>query len=91
MIALTIAASGLIVAPAMFWTMPTAILSGAALAGGIGLINAIGNLGGFAAPNLRAALDAAFANNTAGLLGLCAICLIGACCYAVAPRGKRIT
>ena len=89
MIALTIAAAGLIVAPALFWTMPTAILSGAALAGGIGLINAIGNLGGFAAPNLRAALDAAFANNTAGLLGLCAICLVGACCYAVAPRAAR--
>jgi sugar phosphate permease len=89
MIALSIAASGLIVAPAMFWTMPTAILTGAAAAGGIGLINAIGNLGGFAAPNLRAWLDAVFANNTAGLLGLCAVCLIGACCYAVAPRAPR--
>ena len=89
MIALTIAASGLIVAPAMFWTMPTAILTGAAAAGGIGLINAIGNLGGFAAPNLRAWLDAVFANHTAGLLGLCGVCLIGACCYAVAPRAPR--
>ncbi|MEY4965792.1 MAG: hypothetical protein RL274_1375 [Pseudomonadota bacterium] len=89
MIALTIAASGLIVAPALFWTMPTAILTGAAAAGGIGLINAIGNLGGFAAPNLRAWLDAVFANNTAGLLGLCVVCLIGACCYAVAPRAPR--
>jgi len=88
-LALSIAASGLILAPAMFWTMPTAILSGAALAGGIGLINAIGNLGGFAAPNLRAWLEAVFANQTAGLLGLCVICLMGACCYAVAPRGRR--
>ncbi len=88
MIALTVAASGLIVAPALFWTLPTGILGGAAAAGGIGLINALGNLGGFAAPNLRAWLDAMFANHIAGLLGLCVVCLIGACCYAVAPRAK---
>jgi len=88
MIALTVAASGLIVAPALFWTLPTGILGGAAAAGGIGLINALGNLGGFAAPNLRALLDAMFANHIAGLLGLCVVCLIGACCYAVAPRAK---
>jgi len=88
MIALTVAASGLIVAPALFWTLPTGILGGAAAAGGIGLINALGNLGGFAAPNLRAWLDAMFANHIAGLLGLCLVCLIGACCYAVAPRAK---
>lgn len=88
MIALTVAASGLIVAPALFWTLPTGILGGAAAAGGIGLINALGNLGGFAAPNLRAWLDALFANHIAGLLGLCAVCLIGACCYAVAPRAR---
>jgi sugar phosphate permease len=88
MIALAVAASGLIVAPALFWTLPTGILGGAAAAGGIGLINALGNLGGFAAPNLRAWLDAMFANHIAGLLGLCVVCLIGACCYAVAPRAK---
>jgi nitrate/nitrite transporter NarK len=33
-----------------FWPLPTAMLSGAAAAGGIALINALGNLGGFVGP-----------------------------------------
>jgi MFS family permease len=86
LIALCVAAAGLIVAPALFWTLPQGLLGGAAAAGGIALINSIGNLGGFAAPNLRAWLDAVFANNSAGLLGLGAVCVIGAICFAVAPR-----
>jgi len=52
--ALSAAACGLIVSPALFWTMPTALLAGAAAAGGIGLINALGNLGGFLGPFLEA-------------------------------------
>ncbi len=35
-----------------FWTLPTAFLSGRAAAGGIALINAIGNLGAFVGPNV---------------------------------------
>lgn len=35
-----------------FWTLPTAFLTGTAAAGGIALVNAIGNLGGFAGPYL---------------------------------------
>ena len=33
-----------------FWPLPTAMLSGVAAAGGIALINAVGNLGGFLGP-----------------------------------------
>lgn len=86
LIALCVAAAGLIVSPALFWTLPTRLLGGAAAAGGIALINSIGNLGGFAAPNLRAWLEEIFANNSAGLLGLGMVCVIGACCFAFAPR-----
>ena len=84
--ALSAAACGLIVSPALFWTLPTGLLAGAAAAGGIGLINAIGNLGGFVAPNLRAWLDVVFAFSGAGLIGLGIVNVIGACLYAVAPR-----
>lgn len=35
-----------------FWSLPSAILSGAAMAAGIAFINSIGNLGGFASPEL---------------------------------------
>lgn len=52
MLALTAAAVGIYCIPAVFWTMPTAYLSGTAAAGGIALINSIGNLGGFAGPYL---------------------------------------
>lgn len=90
LIALCVAAAGLIVSPALFWTLPTRLLGGAAAAGGIALINSIGNLGGFAAPNLRAWLDAIFANNSAGLLGLGAVCALGALCFAFAPRSAKV-
>jgi ACS family tartrate transporter-like MFS transporter len=36
----------------VFWCVPSALLSGSAAAGGIALINSVGNLGGFAAPNI---------------------------------------
>ncbi len=86
LIALCVAAAGLIVAPALFWTLPTRLLGGAAAAGGIALINSIGNLGGFVAPNLRAGLEIGFHNHAAGLIGLGVGTAIGAACFAVAPR-----
>ena len=36
----------------VFWCVPSALLSGTAAAGGIALINSIGNFGGFVAPNI---------------------------------------
>jgi hypothetical protein len=47
---LCIAAVGMFAIAPLFWTLPTAFLSGTAAAGGIALINSIGNLAGFAAP-----------------------------------------
>lgn len=35
-----------------FWCLPRGVLQGTAAAGGIALINAVGNLGGFAGPNV---------------------------------------
>jgi sugar phosphate permease len=86
LIALCVAAAGLIVSPALFWTLPTRILAGAAAAGGIGLINSIGNLGGFVAPNLRAWLDIALQSQSAGLIGLALVTMLGASALAFAPR-----
>lgn len=88
LVALSVAAAALIVAPCLFWTLPSRILGGAAAAGGIGLINAIGNLGGFVAPNLRAWLDIALNSHAAGLIGLGIGTVAGAACLAFAPRGR---
>jgi sugar phosphate permease len=84
--ALCLAAAGLIAAQPLFWTLPTALLGGAGAASGIALINSIGNLGGFLAPNLRAWLEAMFASPAAGLLGLAAFVLIGAGLMLAAKR-----
>jgi MFS family permease len=86
LIALCVAACGLIISPALFWTLPTGLLRGAAAASGIGLINSIGNLGGFAAPNFRAWLDVLLNSHSAGLIGLGIVCVIGASFFAFAPR-----
>lgn len=47
---LSVAAMGVHAALPIFWTLPTAILRGTAAAGGIALINSIGNLGGYLGP-----------------------------------------
>jgi ACS family tartrate transporter-like MFS transporter len=49
-IALSVALIGIYAAIATSWTLPTAFLGGTAAAGGLALINSIGNLGGFAGP-----------------------------------------
>ncbi len=50
MIALTVGAFGVFAALPIFWTLPTAILSGASAAAGIAAINSLGNLSGYFAP-----------------------------------------
>jgi MFS transporter, ACS family, tartrate transporter len=62
----------------VFWTMPAALLSGAAAAAGIALINSIGNLGGFVGPYLVGLLEDATGSTDGGLLVLAAILLGGA-------------
>ncbi|MBV8935317.1 MAG: MFS transporter, partial [Alphaproteobacteria bacterium] len=68
MTALSICAIGLFPIAPLFWTLPTAFLSGTAAAGGIALINSIGNLAGFAAPYAMGYLKDATGGFTAGLL-----------------------
>jgi MFS transporter, ACS family, tartrate transporter len=51
-----------------FWSLPTAMLSGTAAAGGIALINALGNLGGFFGPYVFGLVKDATGNFTLGLM-----------------------
>jgi MFS family permease len=51
-LALTMIATGAMAWLAVFWTLPSAFLSGAAAAGGIAWINALSQLGGFVGPDL---------------------------------------
>jgi MFS family permease len=54
-----------------FWSLPTAMLSGTAAAGGIALINALGNLGGFFGPYVFGLIkDATGGSFTFGLIAI---------------------
>ena len=63
---LCLAAMGFVAMSPIFWTLPTEYMTGFAAAAGIGLINSLGNLGGFLAPILRDAFKTAYGGN-AGL------------------------
>ena len=78
LIALCFAAAGFIAVQPVFWTMPTSLLSGAALAAGIGFTNMFGAFGGFLAPIIRVKAEALFNNEIAGLLTLAALTVVGA-------------
>jgi nitrate/nitrite transporter NarK len=71
-VALTICAMGVYAALATFWTLPTGFLTGSAAAGGIALINSIGNLGGFVGPYAIGWIKDATGETTLGLVVLAA-------------------
>ena len=50
MAALTIATVGVMTSLSQFWCLPTAVLSGAAAATGVAVVNSVGNLAGFVSP-----------------------------------------
>jgi ACS family tartrate transporter-like MFS transporter len=51
-LALCVSATGIWSTLGPFWSLPTAFLSGTAAAGGIALINSVGNIGGFVGPTV---------------------------------------
>lgn len=77
LIGLSIAISAYITVQPVFWTIPTKFLSGVAAASAIALINAVGNLGGFIAPNLRAWAEQTI-SPSAGLFALASVSFLGA-------------
>jgi ACS family tartrate transporter-like MFS transporter len=68
----TLGAMGIYSQLPLFWTMPTALLTGSAAAGGIALINSIGNLSGYFGPALIGWLKDTTQGYTAGLLVIAA-------------------
>jgi ACS family tartrate transporter-like MFS transporter len=76
-LSLSLAALGMWSMLAPFWSLPTSFLSGTAAAGGIALINSVGNLGGFVAPNIVGAVKAASGSYAGGLMALAFALFIG--------------
>lgn len=76
LIFLSLAAAGVMTCTPLFWSLPTALLSGTAAAAGIALINSVGNLAGFVSPSLIGYLKDATHSNAYGMDAL-AVILVG--------------
>lgn len=75
---LSIATWGVIGSIPLFWPMPAAFLAGTAAAAGIGIINSIGNLGGYVGPNIAVWAKAISDDTSAALYIIAAILCLGA-------------
>lgn len=85
---LALATSGLFAALATFWSLPTAFLSGTAAAGGIALINAIGNLGGYLGPVMVGWARQLTGSVESGLLAIAAGLILAALLVAAGFRPR---
>ena len=78
MVALTLATLGIYAAIGIFWSLPTAILTGTGAAAGLALVNSMGNLGGLAGPSIVGVIRQATGSFTAALLFLAGALLLAA-------------
>ena len=92
LLVLCAAAWGIYAALPVFWAIPARFLAGAAAAGAIGLINSLGNLGGFVGPYLVGSLRQASGDFAVRLvvLGLGCLAAAGTALFArFEPDGGR--
>jgi ACS family tartrate transporter-like MFS transporter len=75
--ALSLAAAGVSSALGPFWSVPPTFLAGTAAAGGIALVNSVGNLGGFVGPSLIGLAKDATGGFAGGLLALSGALVVG--------------
>jgi hypothetical protein len=89
---LALAAIGFVAVQPIFWALPTEYMTGYAAAAGIGLINSLGNLGGFLAPVMRSRFDETVGGNS-GLYSLAAGAAAAAVLMAITalfPKANKI-
>ena len=86
----TLALSGLKAYMPAFWAMPGLILSEAAAAGSIGLINSVGNLGGFVGPYVLGFAETQTHSFVPGLMYLCVSMVVSATIILTLGLGHRI-
>jgi MFS transporter, ACS family, tartrate transporter len=86
MVAFSVAGFGIFGCLPVFWTLPTAFLSGAAAAGGIAIINSIGNLAGFAGPSVMGMVKDSTGSFTGGLLLLAGVAVVAVLIVLLLPH-----
>jgi cyanate permease len=90
MIALILAGVGSTCIVPVFWALPSAILTGTAAAGGLAMIGAIGNLGGWLGPTVYGLVKDATGSTDVGLLCLAAAPLISVVAVLLAGHDRRL-
>ena len=78
MIFLSIGTLGVIGSMPLFWPIPSAFLAGTAAAAGIGIVNSVGNLGGYIGPNVPVWLKHVTNNPSAALYVIAGALFLGA-------------
>ena len=84
--ALSVAALGIWGAMGPCWALPTAFLRGRAAAGGVALVNAVGNIGGFVGPTLVGYAREATGSFATGLWVMAGALVVGAALTIALPR-----
>jgi MFS family permease len=91
MIFLSIGTLGVIGSMPLFWPLPSAFLAGTAAAAGIGIVNSVGNLGGYFGPNIPVWARAVSSDKSAALYIIATILMIGAfLTYFFIPKALRV-
>ena len=80
-----VAAAGMKAYMPAFWALPNLFLASTAAAGSVGLINSVGNLGGFLGPTLLGYVDKTTGSFTIGLLITALTATLSACLIASLP------
>lgn len=89
LIAMAMVSVGINASRPMFWALPSTFLSRSAAAGGIALINALGNLGGIAGPSMLGWVKTVTGNFSGGLYFLGGCTLIASIVVLIAVAAPR--
>ena len=88
---LSVGTLGVIGSMPLFWPLPSAFLAGTAAAAGIGVVNSVGNLGGYFGPNIPIWARAVSSDKSAALYIISAILIFGALLmYFFIPKTLRV-
>ena len=89
---LSIGTLGVIGSMPLFWPLPSAFLAGTAAAAGIGIVNSVGNLGGYFGPNIPIWAKHVSSDRSAALYIIAGILMIGAfLTYFFVPKTLRVS
>ncbi|WP_437883120.1 MFS transporter [Pseudomonas sp. LRF_L74] len=84
--ALCLATMGVMTTISQYWTLPPAILTGAAAATGIALANSIGSASGFISPFAMGSINAATQSTSSGIIMLSGVLVVGSILVFLVPK-----